>query len=80
MKPGDNFSTTKNSEETVNLFVGTEFEFSELDDEEKITCLAANPDINIVLFDSFNVVRESPCDDSQPSQEEETHTIFSPNF
>ncbi|XP_066929853.1 uncharacterized protein [Clytia hemisphaerica] len=44
LKPGDNFSKQNehSTTETVNLFVGTEFEFSDLDDEEKVTCLATN--------------------------------------
>ena len=79
LKPGDNFlKHSEHSTETVNLFVGTEFDFSELNDEEKVTCLATNPDINLVLFDRYNIVRENAGPDScEIPQSDETHTIFS---
>ncbi|XP_066924368.1 uncharacterized protein [Clytia hemisphaerica] len=80
LKPGDNFSKQNehSTTETVNLFVGTEFEFSDLDDEEKVTCLATNTAFNLVLFNSYNIVREYPDPDScEIPQSDESHTIFS---
>ena len=58
LKPGDDFSRNDSKEETVNLFVKTEFEYSELSNDQKIKCLAVNPDINLVVFDKLHFVSE----------------------
>lgn len=58
LKPGDSFSNKNSTEETVNLYSGSYIEYSSLTDEEKISCLVLNPDINLVVFDKVQFVSE----------------------